>query len=263
LARTGGVLAAGNAVAAMRTFDLTEMGEGRQRLRVTTTALALSAVVAGIGLMSAAATSFQWSFLPPLVGVAIGCCVLAWLRPLPLLALGHLERRRAFEPARVRDVVPTMRIPALLLAAVGLLPAAAAFAPAALGFVDNGRHGSAPIPNVILAVAGLAAGIVLAMVMFGSNLARARRLVLRLDDRSRAYGEGVWNAYGGFFGGPGYRVLDTVERRALVAGERELGSGFGWAGRLTSWRLGWTAWLLAVLAAAAVVLALVTPVLAR
>jgi NADH:ubiquinone oxidoreductase subunit 5 (subunit L)/multisubunit Na+/H+ antiporter MnhA subunit len=161
-ARAGAMLALSSIANAMRTDDLAEMGDAWRRMRATSVALLVSAVVMGLSASGALAYGVSTRST---VGLALGEAVLliavAGLRVFLGASFGPLRRRRAFEPERVREAPrEALGYPYWLAVGGGAL-LVASFVGGWLNFLDGQKH-PAPSPAAIgiwaaVAVIGFAA----------------------------------------------------------------------------------------------------------
>jgi formate hydrogenlyase subunit 3/multisubunit Na+/H+ antiporter MnhD subunit len=193
-ARVAATLAVSAIAAAMRTDDLAEMGDGWRRMRATTTALMLSALV--IALSAALATALAVGSRSRF-GLALGEAVLlvsiAAIRVPFTIAIGPLRRRRAFEPDRVREVANTSLSWPYWLALAGAALIIAALFPGWVGFLDGLKHGAASAGGLALWAAVVGIGLVVTVFAYGVDKdgahrasALAGRVLERLLDESVA-----------------------------------------------------------------------------
>jgi hypothetical protein len=150
-ARAAATMAAASIAGAMRTEDMAEMGDGLRRIRASTMALLLSALV--ISFSAATALAFAVTTRSRF-GLALGEAVLlisiAAIRAFFAVAFGPLRRRRAFEPDRVREA-PTAALGwPYWLAVVGAVLALLSLIPAWVGFLDAQKHNAAPAAGVVV-----------------------------------------------------------------------------------------------------------------
>ena len=142
-ARAGALLAASTLASAMRTDDLAEMGEAWRRMRASSGALLLSAIVIGLG--TSGALAFGVSSRSRL-GIALGEGVLlvavGAMRVFFGASFGILRRRRAFDPDRVREPEGVRGFP-YWLAVAGAALLIASFLTGWLNFLDGQKHPSA------------------------------------------------------------------------------------------------------------------------
>ena len=143
-ARAAAMLAVSAIAGAMRTDDLTEMGDAWRRMRATAATLLLSALV--IGLAATGALAFGVSSRSR-IGFALGEAVLLLavgaVRVFLGASFGPLRRRRTFDPERVREPQGALGFPYWLVVA-GAALALASLATGWLGFIDGQKHPAAP-----------------------------------------------------------------------------------------------------------------------
>ncbi len=182
------LLSVGNLIRVYRTDDIAEMGGAWARLRTTSIALGVWAVLAGgIGFSAYYAVSSALSGVDPAGGVfsgiervvvaiitVIAAALVALLAGRLLLTVtsGAVARRRGFAHERVAEVEGTLRRPlwlaivaAVVVAVVGL-PGVEPF----MRFVFYGRHQQAiglDATAALLALLTLAGGFAAAYVLFG------------------------------------------------------------------------------------------------
>jgi NADH:ubiquinone oxidoreductase subunit 5 (subunit L)/multisubunit Na+/H+ antiporter MnhA subunit len=266
--RAGMVLAAAAVVAAMRSSDLAEMGGGRRRMRWTALTLLLGAVGLPGAFVMAGATAFQPAVWQLVFAAGLLLLAFAALRVYLGVANGTLERRRAFEPARVRDAVSPLRQLAFLVGAFGWLYVLLAPVNRWVTFLlPKAARRAAPLNNLEIG-AVVVIGLALAIVTYGlaraaslrrSGLlgARVEALRLRLSDAADRWALAPLRA--------GTTRLDL----ALPAAEGEAISPLLMAGRLANRAadaelpLGWVALALAVAAVGALLAALLSPGVVR
>lgn len=147
---------------AIRSGDLSDMGETWTRMRRTSVAFLLSAAAVVIALVPKAAARASdgwdgsWLLAPALLLLGM-----ALLRPYAVFAHGRLRRRRAFEPTRVREVAPGAAAAALGESAAAALAVLLAFlTPWIAWFGGPGRPGHLEqlLAWLGIAVAGCALG---------------------------------------------------------------------------------------------------------
>ncbi len=179
-ARAAGVLAASAIAGAMRTDDLAEMGDAWARMRASSLALLLAALV--LALSALGALAFGVSSRSSL-GIALGEAVLlvsiGAVRVFLAMALGPLRRRRAFEPDRVREApAASLGWPYWLVLGGGAL-LVASLIHGWLDFLDGNKHpapaAGAYVLWIVVAVIGIAA-VVLAYVRDKDGALRASAL---------------------------------------------------------------------------------------
>lgn len=197
-ARAGAMLALSNIVAAMRTADLTEMGDALHRMRSSSVALALATVVTGLGSCGALAYGVSTRSRVGLVlGEALLLIAICGLRVFLGTSLGPLRRRRAFEPDRVREAPRESLGYPYWLAAGGAALLIASLVTGWLNFLDANKH-PAPAAAAVgiwaaVAVVGFAGctfvflrgkdGALAASAAGGVLLSRATGLLYAVFDR--------------------------------------------------------------------------------
>jgi NADH:ubiquinone oxidoreductase subunit 5 (subunit L)/multisubunit Na+/H+ antiporter MnhA subunit len=161
-ARVAAGLAVSSIAAAMRTDDLTEMGDAWRRMRASSVALLAGAIVLGLsGSIALALGVSSRSKLGAALGVGVLLIAIAGLRVFLAVALGPRRRRRAFEPDRVREAPQgAVGWPAwLALAGAAFLVASAITG--WLNFLDGHKHSTPGLGAVVVwaavAIVGFAA----------------------------------------------------------------------------------------------------------
>ena len=235
LARPATALAASSIAAAMRSFDIADMGETWRRMRLTSLALAGGALALALAAAPkfAARASWQSAWFAAAALVVVGAALLR-----PYVAVAHLElrRRRAFEPTRVREVLPAAAYSALGLALLGVAGVVLAGIAPWLSFL--GGH-TQPAVSVTTLLLWLGFGLGGALIGAAAVLAGGRRAV-DLAGRAQGaiagwFGVGVY-ATDRFLRRAGIGAIDAVEGRVIDGGEGALGSALARVGGL---ELGW------------------------
>jgi formate hydrogenlyase subunit 3/multisubunit Na+/H+ antiporter MnhD subunit len=255
--RAGLLLAAGTMVSALRTVDLRLMGGGWERLRVTTLTLLAAGVAVAFGACAAAAargSSLAW------VAFAVGLLLtaVASFRPLFVVGFGELARRRAFEPARVREAPPPVTGAALGIVVVGLAATLLSFIAAWIGFLDSGRH-TVGVQTDGPWLVPPAAGVALAAVGF---LTRSQVPVTLLGRLTESY-QVAWGTagalYARFVSRPGLQIVHEVDEVAVPAAESGVGRALASVGVLAGRSLPWVVALVALASLLAVAFGLLSP----
>jgi NADH:ubiquinone oxidoreductase subunit 5 (subunit L)/multisubunit Na+/H+ antiporter MnhA subunit len=170
LARVAGSLAASGVSAAMRTNDLSEMGDAWRRMRGS--ALVVLAAGLVLGLSASGALAFSVDSRTRL-GFALGEAVLlvsvGALRIFLAIAIGPLRRRRAFEPDRVREVPASSLTWPIWLALGGAVLAAASLVHNWLGFLDGHKHPAPDTATFLLWIGVAVVGFAGAAIAYRSN----------------------------------------------------------------------------------------------
>ena len=237
LARPVVAVSAWAIAAAMRSGDLADMGATWRRMRRTSVAYLVAAIVLALAAAPKGAALAgggwrgAWAMAVALLVVGV-----ALLRPYGAVAHGELRRRRAFEPTRVREVAAAATTSALLLAVAGAVPVLVGFVPAWAGWLGGRGHPAQPLPVLLWVAIGLAG----AAIGFAAGGWR-RDLVVGWSARSQAVIAG-YAGLGALAGDrllarPALAVIDAVERQGVERGAGALGgslaSGGGWIrGRL-------------------------------
>jgi NADH:ubiquinone oxidoreductase subunit 5 (subunit L)/multisubunit Na+/H+ antiporter MnhA subunit len=169
-ARAAGVLAASAVAQAMRSDDLAEMGDAWRRMRYSAAALLVTGLVMGLSAMGAltfAIASRSW------LGVALGEAVLlvslGSLRIFMAVSFGPLERRRTFEPDRVREAPAASLGWPYWLALVGGVLVVASLVRGWLDFLDGRQHPAPGSGTYILWFVVALVGFGAAAIAYASN----------------------------------------------------------------------------------------------
>ncbi len=140
-ARAAGVLAAASIASAMRTDDLTEMGDAWRRMRASSGALLGSGLVMGLAVSGALAFAIpSRSFNGFALGDAILLIAIGGLRIFLASSFGPLRRRRAFEPDRVREAPRSSLGWPYWLVAAGAILLVASMVRGWLDFLEGQKH---------------------------------------------------------------------------------------------------------------------------
>ncbi|HEY4869656.1 MAG TPA: proton-conducting transporter membrane subunit, partial [Candidatus Dormibacteraeota bacterium] len=170
LARVAGVLAAAALSAAMRTDEISEMGDAWRRMRASAFVLLVAGLVLGLSASGALAYSVASSSK---LGLALGEAVLlvsvGSLRIFMAIAIGPLRRRRAFEPDRVREVPTSSLAWPYGLAAVGAALVVASLVHNWLDFLDGHKHPAPNITTYLVWIAVALVGFVVAALAYSAN----------------------------------------------------------------------------------------------
>ncbi len=264
-ARAAATMAVSSIAAAMRTDDLAEMGGSWRRMRASTFALLLSALV--IAFSAAGTQAFAISSRSRFalaIGEAVLLVSIAAIRVVLAVAIGPLRRRRAFEPDRVREA-PTASLGwPYYLALAGAALAVASLVPAWAGFLDGSKHKSAAAAAVALwaGVGGL--GILLTTFAYATNKDGALRASALLGDWLDRLLAWAAAAYSRFISGPVMAL--TVRLSELIPeGDGDLARAAAASGRfaLAAARAPALPLLVVLAAVLALAVGLVTPGLFR
>jgi formate hydrogenlyase subunit 3/multisubunit Na+/H+ antiporter MnhD subunit len=259
--RAGLMLSAGTLVATLRTVDLRLMGGGWERLRTTTAGLIASCAAVAFGVCAAAGSrgsSLAWAaFAAGLVLVAV-----AGFRVVFVVGFGELARRRAFEPARVREAPAPVAGAGGLAGVIGVVATLLAFFTGWVGFLERGVH-AVDVRTEVLWLAVPAVGVVLAAAAFLTRSQVAVTLLGRLGESYLVAWGTAGALYARFVSRPGLQIVLGVESVGVPALESGVGRALVSAGVLAGRSLPWVASLLALAAALAIAFGLLSPGVAR
>ncbi|HEX6487498.1 MAG TPA: proton-conducting transporter membrane subunit [Candidatus Dormibacteraeota bacterium] len=262
--RAGMILAAAAIVAAMRTEDMGEMGMALRRMRWSALALLLGALGLSLAFVQAAAVGMRGAPWQVLFVIGLVLIPLSALRAYILVAHGTLERRRAFEPARVRDIASPLRQLSVILTLFGWVFVVLTVVDGWLAFlVPHAPKRPAGVPSLEYAGAAVF-GLLLAILTFGRARAFWQRRTLVLGARVGAGLAGVTLAADRLVISPLRRAAVTFDSR-LASAETGVLTPLGMAGRLVNrgadaeLPLGWVAVAVAVAGGGALLAALLTP----
>ena len=261
-ARAAGLLAASSIAGAMRTDDLSEMGDAWKRMRVSALALLIAGLVLSLSAVGAMAFAINSrSGLGIVLGEAVLLVSIGALRVFLAMATGPLRRRRAFEPDRVREAASDSLAWPFWLAGGGAVLLIASLIRGWLDFLDGHAH---PQPSVgvfvlwlAVALAGFAAaaiaytrdkdGALRASAVSGAWLARMTQAAERSFDR--------------FLVAPLVAIAARLDGRWIPAGEGGIVLALDAAGRLAvaGGRLPVLPFAIAIAVVLAVVVGLVSP----
>lgn len=212
--------------AAVRSWDLADFGEALRRTPLAAYGAGLGAFVTTFAL-AAVPGSFQdgssgslrtWIFAVGLVLVAPA----AW-RGFAVAAFSPLRRRRAFEPARVRDVAPAAGWAALSLGLLGGVGIALAFLTRWLAWLDAaGRNPGVSGAAALWLLVPLAAGAI-GLGAFALRAPRLLALSSRLGELTGGWWLGLLGLYDAYLWRPLVRAVWGFETGGLNRGEAALG----------------------------------------
>jgi NADH:ubiquinone oxidoreductase subunit 5 (subunit L)/multisubunit Na+/H+ antiporter MnhA subunit len=231
-ARAAATLAVSAIAAAMRTDDLAEMGDGWRRMRATTTALLLSALVIALsaaGALALAAGSRSRFGLA--LGEAVLLVSIAAIRVPIAIAIGPLRRRRAFEPDRVREAAAASLSWPYWLALAGAALTVASLFPGWVGFLDGQKHAAAPAGGLALWAGVAALGLVVTVLTYGTNKDGALRASALLGRGLAGLLDGSAAAYSRFIADPVGAITMFVHDWVLQS-DGELAQAAAASGRL-------------------------------
>ena len=161
-ARAAALMAMSSIASAMRTEDMTEMGDGWARMRASSLTVAAAGLVLTLSVIGALAYGVSTrSYLGLAAGEAILFVGLGAARVFLAEAIGPLRRRRAFEPDRVREAASESLGWPYFLVLLSAALAIAALVRGWLDFLDNHRHAApqagAMVLWLVVGILGIAA----------------------------------------------------------------------------------------------------------
>jgi NADH:ubiquinone oxidoreductase subunit 5 (subunit L)/multisubunit Na+/H+ antiporter MnhA subunit len=158
-ARAAGYLAASSISSAMRTDDMREMGEAWRLMRASATVLLGAGVVLGLCTVSALALAVDSrTKFGVTLGEAVFLASVGALRVFMSVGTGRLQRRRAFDPERVRDAPNAALGWPYWLLLIAIVLVAASLLTGWLGFLDGRTHSAAKAGAYVLWLALALAG---------------------------------------------------------------------------------------------------------
>ena len=231
-ARAAGVLAASAIAGAMRTDNLTEMGEAWARMRASAIAVLVAAVVLALGALGAMAYgASSRSALGVVLGESALIIAIGGLRVFLAVALGPLRRRRTFEPDRVREAPQASLAWVYWLAAGGAVLLVASLVRGWLDFLDGSKH-SAPSAGVYVLWAAVAligfAAVAIAYVRDKDGALKASTVAGAWLTRIGAFGS---KNFGRFIAAPVTEIAIRIGDRWIPAGDAALGGALDTTGR--------------------------------
>jgi formate hydrogenlyase subunit 3/multisubunit Na+/H+ antiporter MnhD subunit len=193
-ARVAGIMAASTVAAAMRTDDISEMGDAWRRMRGSAVALLTAVVVLSLSASGALAYSIaSGSKLGLVLGEAVLLIAVGALRIFMGIAIGPLRRRRAFEPDRVRDIPASALSWGYGLALAGAVLVAFSMAHGWLDYLDGRAHPAPSAAGHVLWVVVALLGFAAAAIAFRASKDGAIRASTTAGN---ALGRSVWQAQG-------------------------------------------------------------------
>jgi NADH:ubiquinone oxidoreductase subunit 5 (subunit L)/multisubunit Na+/H+ antiporter MnhA subunit len=231
-ARAAGLLASSAVVAATRTEDVSEMGDAWRRMRATAGVLLAAAFALGLSAVGALAIGVDSrSRFGLVLGEAVFLVSVGALRVFMAVGTGPLQRRRAFDPDRVRDVPSAARAWPYWLAAASLALAAASLVPALLKFLDGATHQPAKPAAYALWLAVALAGLAVAAFSHARSRQGALRASRWLGDATMSRLAAATVAFNRFVLTPLARLVDRTGEW-LPAGDGALGRATLLTGRI-------------------------------
>ncbi|HEY1455388.1 MAG TPA: proton-conducting transporter membrane subunit [Candidatus Dormibacteraeota bacterium] len=259
-ARAAMFLAVSTISSAMRTDELSEMGDAWGRMRTSSVTLAGSGLVLALSALGALAFAVTTrSYLGVALGEAVLLVAVGAVRVFMGTSTGALRRRRAFEPDRVREASSgALGWPYLLVVAgAGLL--VASLIRGWLDFIDIHKHSSPAVSTFLLWLAVALVGIAAAGFAFARNKDGALRASALAGSWLEARAADSAAVAERFAVGPATDLTRRIDVW-LAAGEGAIGRFADAAGRLAT--AGSRAPAVPVIIVLTVVLALVVALLA-
>ena len=169
-ARAAMVLAVSTISSAMRTEDLSEMGDAWGRMRASSVTLAASGLVLALSALGALAFAMTTrSYLGVALGEAVVLVAVGAVRLFMGTSTGALRRRRTFEPDRVREAPSGALGWPYLLVVAGAAFLIASLIKGWLDFIDIHKHNAPAATTFLLWLAVALVGIAAAGVAFARN----------------------------------------------------------------------------------------------
>jgi NADH:ubiquinone oxidoreductase subunit 5 (subunit L)/multisubunit Na+/H+ antiporter MnhA subunit len=233
-ARAAGVLASSAVTGAMRTDDMSEMGDAWRRMRASATVLLAAGIVLGLSAAGALAISVDSrTRFGITLGEAVFLIALAGLRVFMAVGTGPLRRRRAFDPDRVHDAPPPALGWPYWLVLASVLLIGASFLTGWLGFLDGRTHHAAKNAAYILWVAIAAVGFAGAAFSYARSKDGSLRASAWLAVRGGAALVGATELLQRFVLQPSARIVDKTGEW-LPAGDGALARVSVQSGRLAA-----------------------------
>jgi NADH:ubiquinone oxidoreductase subunit 5 (subunit L)/multisubunit Na+/H+ antiporter MnhA subunit len=218
VARSGALLSAAAVAGAMRTVDLRALGGGWTKMPASSAALLLSSAVLaldGAALAMLRPRSLVWvALVLGLVLVAV-----AALRPYFAVAHGELRRRRAFEPARVKEVARLVVGASLVCGVLGLVWLVLGFFTGWVSFLGAGGHAVQAMQTDVLWALLPVVGAALAAAAFWQRRDASLAMCARLGELFGSRWEQAGGLYDRFFSRPGGSIVGAVEDVGVPAVE--------------------------------------------
>ncbi len=266
--RAGLLLASAAIVSAMRSEDLAEMGAALRRMRWSAFTLLIGVLGLPLAFVTTAAVGLSIPAWQVVFAVGLALLALAGFRAYLGAAHGTLERRRAFEPARVRDTAGPLKLIAFGAGAFGWLFVLLSLVNRWTAYLVT-RSARRPVPLTDAEFLGVAVvGALVAAVTFGRGRVGWFERSALLGARLEAARSSLALAADRFALGP-LRAGSTVVDEALPLVEGEALSPLLTAGRLANrgadaeLPLGWVALALGVAAVGAILAAVLSPGVVR
>jgi NADH:ubiquinone oxidoreductase subunit 5 (subunit L)/multisubunit Na+/H+ antiporter MnhA subunit len=232
-ARAAGILAASAIASAMRTDDLTEMGDAWRRMRVSAVALLLAGLVLSLSAVGAIAFAVNSrSGLGLVTGEAVLLISIGSIRVFLAMCTGPLRRRRAFEPDRVREAASGSLAWPYWLAVGGAILLIASLIPRWLEFLDGNKHPVSSVGVYMLWLAVALIGFAAAAIAY----TRDKDGALRASAVSGAWLGGLSNVANRnvdrLLIAPFAAIAAQLDNRWIPAGEGGIGGALEATGRM-------------------------------
>lgn len=231
-ARTAAWLAISSIASAMRTDDLVEMGDAWRRMRGSATGLLGGTVVMGLAATGALAFgASSHSRLGIALGEAAVLMSVAGLRVFLGASFGPLQRRRAFEPDRVREAPQQAVTWPYWLTLGGAAFLVASSITSWLGYLDGHSHPGAPISAFVVWGAAAVVGFVACTIPYSLGKDGALALSARAGEWLRVGSVAGYALVDRFLVAP---ITDIARRVGdwIPAGDTGLGRFAGYTGQL-------------------------------
>jgi NADH:ubiquinone oxidoreductase subunit 5 (subunit L)/multisubunit Na+/H+ antiporter MnhA subunit len=235
-ARAAGLLAASAIASAMRTDDLSEMGDAWRRMRVSAVALLLAGLVLSLSVVGAIAFALNSrSGLGLVTGEAVLLVSIGAIRVFLAVATGPLRRRRAFEPDRVREVAPGWpRVWPYWLAVGGTILLIASLIPRWLEFLDGSKHPAPSAGRYLLWLAVALVGFAAAAIAYTRDKDGALRASALSGSWLGRLLDGADRSVDRFLVAPLAMIVARLDGRWVPAGEGGIAGALDTTGRLTA-----------------------------
>jgi NADH:ubiquinone oxidoreductase subunit 5 (subunit L)/multisubunit Na+/H+ antiporter MnhA subunit len=261
-ARAAGMLAASSIAGAMRTDDLSEMGDAWKRMRVSALALLIAGLVLSLSAVGAMAFAINSrSGLGIVLGEAVLLVSIGALRVFLAMATGPLRRRRAFEPDRVREAASDSLAWPFWLAGGGAVLLIGSLIRGWLDFLDGHAHPQPSVGVFVLWLAVALAGFAAAAIAYTRDKDGALRASAVSGARLARLTQAAERSFDRFLVAPLVTIASRLDGRWIPAGEGGIAAALDAAGRLAvaGGRLPVLPVAIAIAVVLAVVVGLVSP----
>jgi hypothetical protein len=196
-------------------------------------------------------------------GAGVALVALAVLRVYFAVAHGPLRRRRAFEPARVREAPSGATAAALWAGLLGLAAVALTFLTGWVGFLQSGRQAVLGMGTNVLWLASLAVGALAAAFLFGYRKDESLAVSARLGELLGALWELGAGVYDRFFARPEGQAVEAAEGVALPTLESGVGQALTGTGGLAERTVPWVPAVLGLAAVLALAFGILSQLFVR